>query len=95
MVYEKEKGFRLMLDMYKDAETVVRSTAGTSETFSVKVGLHQGSAFSPFLFNIIMDVLTEGVRKELPWQMMFADDVVLCAEERGRPKKIFRAGVIH
>ena len=82
-----EKYIRLVLDMYKDAETVVRSTAGTSEPFPVKVGLHQGSVLSPFLFNIIMDVLTEGVRKESPWQMMFADDVVLCAEERREAQK--------
>ena len=66
-----EKYIRLVLDMYKDAETVIRSTAGTSEPFPVKVGLHQGSALSPFLFNI-MDILTEEVRKESPWQMMFA-----------------------
>ena len=82
-----EKYIRLVLDMYKDAETVVRSTAGTSEPFPVKVGLHQGSVLSPFLFNIIMDVLTEGVRKESPWQMMFADDVVLCTEEMREAQK--------
>ena len=33
-----EKYIRLVLDIYKDAETVVRSTAGTSEPFPVKVG---------------------------------------------------------
>ena len=30
---------------------------------------------------IIMDVLTKDVRKEAPWDMMFADDVVLCRED--------------
>ena len=29
-----------------------------------------------------MDSLTENIRKEAPWQMMFADDVVLCAREK-------------
>ena len=33
---------------------------------------------SPYLFLIFMDVLTEGVRKEVPEFMMFADDIVLC-----------------
>ena len=48
----------------------------------MEVGLHQGFAFSPFLFAIMMDSLTENIRKEAPWQMMFADDVVLCAREK-------------
>ena len=68
--------------MYHQCETAVRFAAGTSEPFTVKVGLHQGSAFSPFLFAIMMYSLTENIRKEAPWQMMFADDVVLCAREK-------------
>ena len=63
-------------------ENVVRCAAGTSEPFAVEVGLHQGSAFSPFLFAIMMGSLTENIRKEARWQMMFADDVVLCAREK-------------
>ena len=60
---------------------VVRCAAGTSEPFAVECGLHKGSAFSAFLFSTMMDSLTENIRKEAHWLMMFADDVVLCARE--------------
>ncbi|XP_017300038.1 uncharacterized protein LOC108252541 [Diaphorina citri] len=48
------------------------------ERIPVQVGLHQGSTLSPYLFDLIMDVLTENIRRPAPWCMMFADDVVLC-----------------
>ena len=64
--------------MYRCCKTKVRSVAGESDSFNVDVGLNQGSALSPYLFLILMDVLTEGVRKEVPASMMFADDIVLC-----------------
>ena len=60
----------------------MKCAAGTSERSAVEVGLHQGSALSPFLFAIIMVALTENMRTEAPWQMMFTDDVVLCAREK-------------
>ena len=41
-------------------------------------GLHQGSALSPYMFLILMDVLTEGVRKEVSGPMIFADEIALC-----------------
>ena len=55
-----EKYVRLIKEMYRDVKTRVRSGVGTTEGFEVKVGLHQGSALSPFLFNIVFDVLTRG-----------------------------------
>ena len=58
-----EKYIRLVKDMYHQRETVVRCAAGTGEPFAVEVGLHKGSAFSPFLFAIMMDSLTENSRK--------------------------------
>ena len=50
-------------DVFHQCETIVRCAAGTIEPFAVEVGLHQGSAFSPFLFVIMMDSLTENIRK--------------------------------
>ena len=49
---------------------------GITETFKV-FGLHQGSALSPFLFTGVFDVITEEVRKEPPWTVMFADHIVI------------------
>ena len=76
-----EKYVRLVQDMYERSETVVRCAIGTTESFKVKVGLHQGSALSPFLFAVIMDRLTDEVRREPPWTL-FADDIVICEETR-------------
>ena len=40
---------RVVMGMYDVARTAVRSSAGLTEEFEVGVGLHQGSALSPFL----------------------------------------------
>lgn len=44
--------------------------------------MSQGSAFSPFLFGLLMDRLTEEVRQKCPWTAMFADDIVISSESR-------------
>ncbi|KAK3551343.1 hypothetical protein QTP70_015024, partial [Hemibagrus guttatus] len=77
-----EKYVRVVQDMYERSRTVVRCAVGQTEEFNVEVGLHQGSAPSPFLFAIVMDQLSEEVRQESPWTMMFADDIVICSESR-------------
>ena len=72
-----ERYIGIIENMYDGGTTTVRSAAGLTEEFKVVVGLHQGSALSPFLFAIIMDKLTENIRKEAPWDMLFVDDIVL------------------
>ncbi|KAK3521825.1 hypothetical protein QTP70_018561 [Hemibagrus guttatus] len=68
--------------MYERSRIVVRCAVGQTEEFKLEVGLHQGSALSPFLFAMVMDQLSEEVRQESPWTMMFADDIVICSESR-------------
>ena len=77
-----KKYVQLVQDIYEGNETVVRCAIGTTASFKVKVGLHQGSALGPFLFAVITDRLTDEVRTELPWTMLFADDIVICKETR-------------
>lgn len=77
-----EKYVRVVQDMYEGSVTAVRCAVGVTEGFKVEVGLHQGSALSPFLFVMVMDRLTDGIRQESPWTMMFADDIVICSESR-------------
>ena len=64
--------------MYDGSETMIRYAVGTTESFKVKVGLHQGSALSPCLLALIMDRLTDEVRREPLWTMLFANDIVNC-----------------
>ena len=77
-----EKHVRLVQDMFEESKTVARCAVGTTESFKVKVELDQESALSPFLFAMIMDRLTDEVRREPPWTMLFADDIVICEETR-------------
>ncbi|KAK3547532.1 hypothetical protein QTP86_021516, partial [Hemibagrus guttatus] len=77
-----EKYVRLVQDMYERSRTVVRCAVGQTEEFKLEVGLHQGSALSPFLFAMVMDQLSEEVRQESPCTMIFADDIVICSESR-------------
>ncbi|GKD38477.1 retrovirus-related pol polyprotein LINE-1 [Tanacetum coccineum] len=71
---------RVIKDMYEGVKTRVRTTMGSTEFFQVEVGLHQGSAISPYLFTLILDEISQGIQESIPWCMIFADDIVLIAE---------------
>ena len=53
---------KIIQDLYDRATTTVKIAAGLTKEFKVDVGLHQGSALSPFLFAIIIDRLMEDIR---------------------------------
>ena len=75
---------KIIKDMYDGATTTVRSAAGLTEEFKVGVELHQGSALSLFLFAIIIDRLMEDIRKDVPWDMLFADDIMLSRQNHSK-----------
>ena len=81
----------LVQNMYEGSKTVVRYAVGTTESFKAKVGLHQGSALSPFLFAVIMDRLTDEVKRAPPWTMLFANDIVIFQERSGVETRIVEA----
>nr|XP_009773441.1 PREDICTED: uncharacterized protein LOC104223669 [Nicotiana sylvestris] len=69
---------RAIKDMYDGAMTRVKTVGGDSQSY----GLHQGSALNPFLFALALDALTHHIQGEVPWFMLFADDIVLIDEMR-------------
>ncbi|XP_064088521.1 uncharacterized protein LOC135202952 [Macrobrachium nipponense] len=57
---------------------IVYTKATSAENFEAGVGLHQGSALSPFLFVLVMGVLSEEIRDEELWEL-YADELVITA----------------
>ena len=74
----------IIKDLYDGVVANVRTCGGIISDFSISIGLHQGSVLSPFLFAIVMDELTRAIQDEIPWCMLFADDIVLVDETRAR-----------
>ena len=66
--------------MYTGAKMVVRKVYGNSNGFEVEVSMHQGSALSPLLFVIVVEALSREFRVALPWELLYADDLVVIAE---------------
>jgi len=79
-----------VMSTYKGARTVVLTDDGVTEEFEVGVGLHQGSALSPLLFIIVMDRVSRKVRGGLPWELLYADDLVLMAQDLEELKERLR-----
>ena len=71
------------------AKTRVRVGSAYLEEFEVKVGVHQGSVLSPLLFAIIVNVITENVRKGVVNELLYADDLALTSEDMKDLKERF------
>jgi len=72
---------RAIKDMYEGSR-LVWGHSGDTEGFPITIGLHQGSTPSPYLFTLVLDVLTEHILKRAPRCMLFVDDRVLLGESK-------------
>jgi hypothetical protein len=54
-----------------NAMTFVRTCDGDTSDFPIKIGLHQGSALSPYLFALVMDVVTRGMWSQGTYKRIF------------------------
>ena len=61
---------QVVMSMYEGARTVVRASFGNSESFPVRVGVHQGSVLSPLLFIMVMEAVTKYSKSGLPWEFL-------------------------
>ena len=64
---------RILQFMYKE----VRVGDEYSNSFDVRVGVHQGSVFSPLLFVIVLEALSMEFRTGCPWEILYANDLML------------------
>ena len=90
---------RTVMSLYTEACNIVRTDAGLSESFEVKVsnGLHQGSVLSPLLFAAVMDVVSSEARGGLPSELLYSDHQVIMAptlEQLGRQVADWRASLL-
>ena len=70
----------VVMAMYLNCKSTVSINGEKSEAFEVKVGVHQGSVLSPLLFILAMEMLSKNLRTGLPWEVLYADDLVLIAD---------------
>jgi len=69
--------------LYTNTSSHVHCPASTSDNFPICVGVHQGSALSPFLFVVVMDTITHDLQQSIPWTLLYADDVMRANTTRG------------
>ena len=71
---------RLVQGMYANARCRVCVGQGFSQEFEVKFGIHQGSVLSPLLFIIVLEALSREFQAGVPWEDLYADDLVIIAD---------------
>ena len=76
----EEWAVRVVQSMYIGAKSPIRINNQLSDEFAVNVGVHQASVLSPLLFILVFEALSRELRTGVPWELLYADDLVLISE---------------
>jgi hypothetical protein len=68
------------ITLIKDIYDNVVTSDGDTNVFPINIGMHQGSARSPYIFAFVMNEVTRDIQGGISWCMLFADDVILVDE---------------
>ena len=81
---------RAVMGLYSNSSSRVRFAGELSAKFPIRVGFHQGSALNRLLFKIVMKEANKEVRIGDPWELLYAEDLVLSAESKEGVTKVFK-----
>ena len=74
---------RMVEATYEQTNGRVIIGAGMSEQFRVNISLRQGSALSPLLFIVVMELISRKVSmKDTSRKLLYADDLAIVAEDK-------------
>lgn len=79
----KEELHSVFVDLEKANNREPKEELWHCQEWEWQMGLHQWSDQSPTLF----DMVTDEVRQEHPWTLMFADDIMNCSQIREQVKE--------
>ena len=71
---------RIVQSMYKEMRSKVRVGDEYSNSFDVRVSVHQGSVLSSLLFVIVLEALSMELRTGCPWEILYADDLMVSTQ---------------
>ena len=76
-----------VMAIYENARTVVITEWRTSGEFKIKGEVHQGPVLSSSLSVVVMEAPVSKVRDDLPWELLWAGNLVLVTESTDELKE--------
>jgi hypothetical protein len=67
--------------MYANIVTSVHA-GGSEDIFPITIGLHQGSALSPYIFSLVINGVMKDIPEDIPCICSFFDCMLLIDETR-------------